>query len=229
MKIVSIVIPALNEKDGIEKTLKDIPKSELESAGYAVQILVVDGVSDDGTAELSRNAGAEVIVEQRRGYGRAYKTGFAQAKGNIIVTADADYTYPMKDILNMVRMLEEEKLDFILTSRLELMDSKAMSKRNKFGNEILALIVRILFRVKVSDFQSGMSIFRREILDNLKEKDDPKLFTQELKVEACCSGKYRWKQLSIKYFPRHESESKLGGWNDGFSNLFFLIKQRVTR
>ena len=76
MKTISIVIPALNEKGAIEKTIETIPKTELERMGYEVQILVVDNGSNDGTAELAKRAGATVVVEHKKGYGSAYKAGF---------------------------------------------------------------------------------------------------------------------------------------------------------
>jgi len=76
---ISIVIPALNESEGISKTIQAIPRAELEDIGYQVQVLVVDNGSDDGTADIARGAGAEVILEPKRGYGNAYKAGFARA------------------------------------------------------------------------------------------------------------------------------------------------------
>ena len=111
-KTISIVIPALNEEEGIQVTMKAIPRAELETMGYQVQVLVVDNNSEDATAELARKAGADVVLEERRGYGRAYKTGFACAKGDIILTADADDTYPIEDFTKLVEILEKENLDF---------------------------------------------------------------------------------------------------------------------
>lgn len=81
MSKISIIIPSLNEEEGIEGVIHAIPKDELCSMGFDVQILVVDGNSQDRTRELASKAGAEVIVEPRRGYGRAYKAGFAHATG----------------------------------------------------------------------------------------------------------------------------------------------------
>ena len=65
-KTISIVIPALNERDGTAKTIEAVPERQLESMGYEVQILVVDNGSNDGTGELARRAEAEVVFEPRR-------------------------------------------------------------------------------------------------------------------------------------------------------------------
>ncbi|HYZ94896.1 MAG TPA: glycosyltransferase family 2 protein, partial [Nitrososphaeraceae archaeon] len=93
--MISVIIPALNEELGIRNTISSIPLKEIrDTFGYDVEILVIDGNSTDQTRDVARKAGAQVIVEKQRGYGRAYKTGFAAARGDIIVTLDADNTYP---------------------------------------------------------------------------------------------------------------------------------------
>jgi glycosyltransferase involved in cell wall biosynthesis len=233
MSSIAVVIPALDESKGIEKTIGDIPRDELENAGYAVQILVVDGGSIDSTVELAQKAGAEVVVELRRGYGRAYKTGFGAAKGDIIVTADADGTYPMKDIPKLVHMLQNEKLDFITTNRLATMEKGAMSLRNKMGNSILALETRLLYNVRMKDPESGMWVFKRDILSRLKIKTDNNTFSHEIKLEACFFAKCNWKEVPIHYVSRSSGLVKLTigwtGWKAGFANLFHIIKKRLVR
>lgn len=184
MSKISIIIPALNEEEGIEGVIQAIPKNELEKMGFDVQILVVDGNSQDRTRELATKAGAEVIIEPRQGYGRAYKTGFAHATGDIIATADADLTYPVEDIPEFVRVLQDENLDFITTNRFASMEKGVMSFRNRIGNGVLNLATRLLFRLDLRDSQSGMWVFRKDILDRLVLKSDKMSFSEELKIEA---------------------------------------------
>lgn len=233
MKRISVVIPAWNEREGIEKTIEAIPRTELENAGYEVQVLVVDGGSDDGTAELAREAGAEVIVEPRRGYGRAYKTGFAHAKGDIIVTADGDGTYPVEDIPKLVWLLEDEKLDFLTTNRFALMEKGAMSFRNKVGNKILACELRLVSGLKIEDPESGMWAIRSDILNRLRLKSNSNTFSHEIKMEACYFSKCRWKEVPIQYRARSGGSAKLTngwrGWKAGFADLFHIAKKRLIR
>ena len=228
MSAISIIIPALNEEEAIEDVIRAIPKNELEKMGFDVQILVVDGDSQDRTRELASKAGAEVIIEPRRGYGRAYKTGFAHATSEIIATADADLTYPVEDIPEFVRMLQDENLDFITTNRFAFMERDAMSLRNRIGNSILNLATRLLFRVNLKDSQSGMWVFRKDILDSLVLKSDKMSFSEELKLEACHFARCRWKEVPIQYRVRI-GKIKLRGWRDGFWNLLYLVKKRFTR
>lgn len=227
MKKISILIPALNEKDGIVNTIRAIPEEELKRMGYEVQILVVDNGSTDGTGELAHKAGAEVVFEPRRGYGYAYKAGFAQAKGEIVATADADGTYPLEDIPRLVKILEEENLDFLTTNRFALMEKAAMSFRNKVGNTVLSLAMRILFNLRIGDSQSGMWVFRKHILDCLMLKSNTPL-SQELKIEACHFARSSWKEVAIEYRPRL-GKVKLGGWKVGLGNFLHLIQKRIMR
>ena len=228
MTTVSIIIPALNEEEGIGKTVRAIPKRQLEKMGYKVQILVVDNGSEDKTGDLAKKAGAEVVFEPRRGYGRAYKTGFASARGDIIATADADRTYPVEEIPGMIELLEKEDLDFITTNRFAKMDKGAMSRRNKLGNALLNFALKLLFRINIADSQSGMWVFRRSLLNKLVLRSNGMPLSEELKLEACYFAGSRWKELSIKYRARI-GKMKLRAWRDGLENLTFLVRKRVVR
>ena len=228
VRTLSIVIPTLNEENAIERVIKAIPTDELNEMGFEVQILVVDNGSDDRTVELAKKVGAEVIYEPIRGYGRAYKSGFAQASGDLIATADADLTYPMEDIPKLVKLLIDEDLDFVTTNRFVNMDPDAMSFRNIFGNVILNLVTRLLYRIDLKDSQSGMWLFRKDLLDRMKCRSDGMAFSQELKLEAIHFCNCRWREVPIKYSVR-VGQLKLSGWRDGFGNLLALIRKRFVR
>lgn len=225
-KLISVVIPALNEAEAIQDVVKAIPREQLAEQGYDTQILVVDNGSTDGTDELAKQAGADVICEERRGYGRAYKTGFKKAKGQIIVTADADLTYPVEIIPDLVKILEEENLDFITTNRFANMEDKAMSTRNKIGNTILNLTTKALFFADIKDSQSGMWCFRKGVVQNIQLISDHMPFSQELKIKIIKSKKFKWVEVPIEYRVR-VGEVKLNGWKDGFNNLLHLFKLRM--
>jgi glycosyltransferase involved in cell wall biosynthesis len=224
---LTIVIPALNEELGIEKTVRAIPTAEIEKIGYRTQVLVVDNGSDDRTAELAARAGAEVVPEPSRGYGTALKKGFAAAHGDVIVTADADATYPLEDIPRLVQILDSDNLDFITTNRFALLQREAMSNRNRIGNAMLSWTMRLLFRLRIEDSQSGMWVFRKNILEKLKLSSNTPL-SQEIKIEACHFARCRWREVPILYHPR-SGKAKLGGWKVGTGNLIHLMKKRLRR
>lgn len=227
MKTISIIIPALNERDGIVKTIQAVPKAELENMGYGVQIVVVDS-SSDGTAQFARKAGAEVVSEPRLGYGRAYKTGFTHAIGDIIVTGDADMTYPLEEIPRLINILEDEDLDFLTTNRYGFMEKGAMSFLHRLGNAVLNVTTRILFRIKLKDSQSGMWVFKKDILKQAVLRSNSMSMSEEIKLEACYFLKCRWTEVPIRYRARI-GEVKLRTWRHGFGNLLYLLWKRVKR
>jgi hypothetical protein len=224
---MSIVIPALNEEEGIGKTIQAIPKEELQEMGYDVEVIVVDNGSEDQTSELGRRVGVEVIFEPRRGYGSAFRAGFSHAKGDLVAAADA--TYPVEDITRLVEILENEALDFLTTNRFAFLESGAMSFRNRLGNNVLALATRMFFGLDMRDPESGMWVFRKSILSSLKLTSDSWPFSHEIKIEACYFSKRRWKEVAIRYRARSGQTKLLSGWKVGLVDLLHLMKKRISR
>src|SRR5215472_2432361 len=188
MKKITIVIPALNEEKGIGPVIKEKPASTLMEMGYETEVMVIDNGSQDKTPHIARQHGATVIIQPIKGYGNAYKAGFANASGDIIATGDADLTYPFEDLPRFIRKMEEEDLDFISTNRLMFVNPEVMTPSHLFGNRLFTTITKILFNSPFVDSQSGMWIFRREIWDELDVRSSGMPFSQELKIEAYIRG-----------------------------------------
>lgn len=183
--LVSIIIPALNEEFGIQKTISSIPITEIRNTfGYDVEILVIDGNSTDLTRDVALKAGAQVIVEKQPGYGRAYKTGFAAAKGDIIITLDADNTYPAEFITQYIKLLNECNTDFITINRFADIEEGAMSITRKVGNKTLALLISLLYSISIKDSQSGMWIMKRNFISKICLNSDDMSMSEEIKIIA---------------------------------------------
>jgi dolichol-phosphate hexosyltransferase len=189
-------------------------------------VIVVDNGSTDRTADVAGEFGAEVIRENVRGYGRAYKRGFASATGDVIVTLDGDHSYPPDAISYLLEAFQHLQVDFLNASRFPVRDREAMSFKHKVGNLILSLATSILYFRWVRDSQSGMWVFRRSILGKMKLESDGMAFSEEIKIEALKSGA-RFEEISILYTSRL-GEIKLNPWRDGFYNLWFLLKKRFS-
>ena len=114
----------------------------------------------DRTRQLAEEEGASVYLEPRKGYGRAYKTGFAMAPGDVIVTMDADCTYPGEEVPDLVRKLMQEDLQWITCDRLRRAEEGAMPGLHGFGNWVLSTTAKFLYWYGVHDSQSGMWVFR---------------------------------------------------------------------
>jgi len=218
---LSVVIPTMNEEKSIGLVIDEVRGAVGESR--PLEILVIDTASKDKTREIASEHGALVVDEPRRGYGRAYKTGFEKASGEYIATLDADMTYPAYEIPSLLEKLEKENLDFITTNRFANMAKGAMSAKHRFGNWVLSATARTLFRMSIKDSQSGMWVFRRSCLGKLTVESDKMSFSEELKIEAF--KKLRAAEVPISYRVR-VGEVKLQSWGDGFGNLKYLFKKR---
>jgi len=217
---ITVIIPCLNEELAIEKVLLLMPD-------FVDQVMVVDNGSTDRTSEVAQAFGAQVIHEDVRGYGRAYKTGFGFATGDLIVTLDGDHSYPPDGISYLLEAFLHLDIDFLNASRFPVRDKQGMSFLNKIGNLGLSLAMSILYFKWVRDSQSGMWVFRRSILKEMKLISDGMAFSEEIKIEALKSRNVRFAEISIMYRSRL-GETKLNLWRDGFNNLWFLIKKRFS-
>jgi len=218
---ITVIIPCLNEEQGIERVLRAMPE-------FVDQVIVVDNASTDRTSEVAASLGAQVIREDVRGYGRAYKRGFASATGDLIVTLDGDHSYPVDALSYLLEAFRHFQVDFLNASRFPVRDREAMSIKHHFGNLVLSLAMSLLYFRWVRDSQSGMWVFRRSILKDMHLESDSMAFSEEIKVEALKNPRVRFGEISIMYTSRI-GEKKLNPWRDGFHNLFFLVKKRLPR
>ena len=130
MSSLSIVIPAHNEQDNIPLTLRSIPIDRLRAVGVDAEVLVVDNASTDDTSRIAVEHGARVIAQPVLGYGNAYKAGFANCRGDVIATGDADLTYPFEILPEALALFQAERLDFLSTNRLYDLRSDPYERRN---------------------------------------------------------------------------------------------------
>jgi glycosyltransferase involved in cell wall biosynthesis len=218
---ITVIIPCLNEEQGIERVLRATPD-------FVDEVIVVDNNSTDRTSEVAVFLGAKVIREEVRGYGRAYKRGFASATSDLIVTLDGDQSYPVDALSYLLEAFLHLDVDFLNMSRFPARDPRAMSFKNKLGNWILSLWMSILFFHWVRDSQSGMWVFRRSILKEMVLRSDGMAFSEEIKAEAVRHPRIRFGEIPIQYSSRL-GETKLNAWRDGFQNLAFLARKRFFR
>ncbi len=222
---LSIVIPALNEAENLPGVFATIPLDELTAAGWGVEVVIADNGSTDGTAEIAASYGARVIHQPLRGYGNAYKAGITAARGEVIATGDADCTYPFDDLPRLLRIVDENHVEFLNTNRLGRENREAMKPSHTVANHALSLVSRKLFKSQMRDSQSGMWVFRRYIWDHLKVTSDGMGFSQEIKNAAVREG-FSCMEVPIEYRPRG-GEVKLNAFSDGVANVAQLFRHRL--
>ena len=223
---ICIIIPALNEELTVGKVIDEIPRQNLETEGYQLDVIVVDNNSNDRTKQVAQDRGARVIIEPRRGKGRAVRTALDLIKADFIFMLDADYTYPATYITDMLGVLRHGQ-QIVIGSRLKGRREKgAMSWFNLIGNMILTLLARVLYRVKISDICTGFWGIRGEIVPKLNLSTNGFQFESELFAELVKNG-YRIAEVPI-YYRRREGETKLIRIVDGFKIAFTLIAKRLS-
>ena len=228
---ISVLMPTLNEEKGVGKTIDSIKKDIFKKKNWELEIVIIDGDSKDKTQEIAKKHGAKVILEKRKGYGRAYKTSMSKVTGDIIVTGDADATYPFDRIHEYIQLLIDEDLDFITTDRFAELKHGSMSVKHAFGNIVLATTLRILFLINIRDSQSGMWVFKKEALKKIQPLDefnDGMPFSEEIKIEMFSTKNVKAKEIPST-LSRREGEIKLESFKDGYRNLKFLFKKRINQ
>ena len=168
---ITVVIPCLNEQEGVRQVLNALPN-------FVDETIVVDNGSTDQTAEVAQQLGAIVVHELNRGYGRAYKAGFARATGDIIVTLDGDHSYPADALSYLIEAFIHCRVGFLSASRLPTLSDDSMAFKNKVGNRILSLVMSVLYFRWVNDSQSGMWVFRRDALSRMRLISDGMAFSE---------------------------------------------------
>jgi glycosyltransferase involved in cell wall biosynthesis len=225
--LVSVVIPCLNEAESIAGCVRSA-RETLRSAGFAGEVLVADNGSTDGSRDLARAAGARIVDEPRRGYGRAYQAGFAAARGRYIVMGDGDETYDFSAIGRFVEGLEEGS-DLVIGSRFRgTIHPGAMSWLHRYvGNPLLTGLLNALYRAGVSDAHCGMRAFRRDLLPLLDLRAPGMELASEQLIRASELG-LTIREIPIEYHPR-TGESKLSPLGDGWRHVRLLLATALRR
>ncbi len=216
MTVLSVVIPAYNEENGIAEIagrVLSVAPALREVGVERLELLVVDDGSRDRTAEVAGAIpGVSLIRHPRnRGYGAALKTGFSKACGELIGFLDADGTYPPEYFPQLCRAALEGT-DLVIGSRMAGADSR-MPFTRRVGNFFFATLLTLLGRQKVTDSASGMRVFRREILERIYPLPDGLNLTPVMSTRAVHEG-IRVEEVPIPYSER-VGRSKLSVIRDG--------------
>ncbi len=225
MKKVCIVLPTLNEAASIGNVIEEIPQRALEEKGYHVDVLVVDGNSTDLTMKIAQEKGARILVEPRRGKGRAIRTALEEVNADYIFMLDGDYTYPTTYIPEMLDILK--KYPVVIGSRLKGKRQKgALRRLHLLGNHLITLFANILYGTRISDLCTGYWGFRREVVQNLDLTCDGFQLEAELLTQLAKKG-YKIGEVPIVYRVR-TGKAKLRVLKDGMKIARMLITKRFN-
>ena len=160
---VTIIIPTYNEEPSIQQTISEL----LDNIPIDYELIIVNDGSDDGTWDIVKKMEREnsniycYEHKKNKGYGAAIKTGCKYANGELIAWYDADGQHRPEDLHKIVNCIISEKIDYCIGMR----DKRSFCERKRIiGKKILNYIVNILAKEKMPDFNSGLRVFRKDIL-----------------------------------------------------------------
>jgi glycosyltransferase involved in cell wall biosynthesis len=218
VEMVSVVIPTLNEAGTILEAVTTIHKN----LHYPHEIIIVDSNSTDGTIEIVKDTKfCRLIIEPRRGYGIALRTGMKNAKGNIIVMVDADGTYEFKHIQRLLDHMIAKDADMVLGTRM-YDPKKAMGFFNFLGNKVITFCFDFCYSQFLSDSQSGFRAINHQAIDRVKLKETDMAFATEMLIQFAKEG-YSMMEIPTTYKHRSYGKTKLNPFKSGiqiFSTMF---------
>lgn len=205
---VTVLIPTLDEAPTIQGLVR-----EFSALGYR-RVLVVDGGSTDGTAELARKAGAEVLVQHGRGKGNAVIEAFRAVETPYVLMLDGDGTYAPADADRMIAPLGQG-VDQVIGDRLEHAEKGSISRLNRVGNYLLNRLFRLAHGRYLADILSGYRAFTKASVDQMNLAEQGFGIETELAAEAVRNG-HAVGVVSISYDRRAGTATKLNPLRDGY-------------
>ena len=219
---VSVIIPAHNEAQAIERVLADLPSD------LTTEVIVVDSNSNDGTPEIAARMGARVVQEPRRGYGRACLTGLATANSpDVVVFLDGDYSDRPSELPILLGPIIEGRADITLGSRLHGRRSAgALPWHQAFGNRLAASLIRLLYGVKITDLGPFRTV-RADVLRQLDLQENTYGWAVEIILKGTLAG-FRIVEVPVSYYPRI-GKSKISGTVNGTLGAAWFILSLIVR
>ncbi len=215
---VAVLVPCFNEETAIAKVVADFRACLPEATIY-----VYDNNSTDRTAEIARQAGAQVRREVRQGKGHVVRRMFADIEADIYVLVDGDATYDAPSAPRMVSELIDKRCDMVVGARVEREDA-AYRRGHRFGNRILTGFVAQVFGRAFTDILSGYRVFSRRFVKSFPVLSGGFEIETELTIHAL-ELDLPVGELPTPYYARPEgSASKLNTWRDGFRILWTILR-----
>ncbi len=198
---ISVVIPAKNESTTIGEIVAN-------AKPFVDEVLVVDGHSTDSTREKAEQAGARVVLDNRKGKGDGLRVGIREVTGDVIVFMDADGSHDPNDIPRLVQPILDGKADMVIGSRMTGGSDELHGDLSRFirmtGSHVLLLLINYRWNIRLTDCQNGYRAIRTTVARKINLQEDVHTIEEEM-VMKCLRHKY-----VVTEVPSHEYERRHG-------------------
>jgi glycosyltransferase involved in cell wall biosynthesis len=223
--LLSVIIPCYNERETIREIVQQVQGVPLKT-----ELIIVDDGSTDGSREILDGLsgdGVQIIHHpENRGKGAALSTGFAAARGDVIVIQDADLEYDPSELPDLMAPIQKGVADVVYGSRFGGKPQRVHMFWHKVGNRLLTFLTNILFNCTLTDMETCYKMFRREVVEGMTIRSRRFDVEPELTAKILKAKKWRIYEMPISYYGRTYDEGKKITWRDGAVAMWTLIRYR---
>jgi glycosyltransferase involved in cell wall biosynthesis len=228
--VLSVIVPVFNEEATVREILRRVRASPVEK-----EIVVVDDGSTDRTREIlaaeakdGRDDLRVILHEKNRGKGTALRTGFAAARGDIVIVQDADLEYDPAEYGVLLAPILDGRADAVFGSRFLGGPHRVLYFKHRIGNALLTLLSNLASNLNLTDMETCYKAVRRDVLQSLALREDRFGFEPEITHKLARAGA-RVYEVPISYSGRTYEEGKKIGWKDGVRALWCIWLYGVLR